>query len=123
MKFLSDLTNVLKLLGVALVALIIWMAFKGFQKTVLLGKDGVSENLSQAFAGLDFKDRFKAFLHYHYVRSIWFLFGRFPSLSNEEVKKLRQESKDLGTFVGRFFQEQQKLLEKYDLQKENRYQH
>ncbi|MGQ1935122.1 hypothetical protein ACQ1P2_07415 [Ornithobacterium rhinotracheale] len=123
MKFLSDLTNVLKLLGVALVALIIWMAFKGFQKTVLLGKDGIPDKISEAFRQKTSKEQFRIYLDYWVVRAKWFFFGSYPSLSDEQVKQLRNENKNLGSFVGRFFQEQQKLLEKYDLQKENRYQH
>ncbi|MCK0204351.1 hypothetical protein [Ornithobacterium rhinotracheale] len=62
MKFLSDLTNVLKLLGVALVALIIWMAFKGFQKTVLLGKDGIPDKISEAFRQKTSKEQFRVYL-------------------------------------------------------------
>ncbi|QAR30591.1 hypothetical protein EQP59_09605 [Ornithobacterium rhinotracheale] len=123
MKFLSDLTNVLKLLGVALVALIIWMAFKGFQKTVLLGKDGIPDKISEAFRQKTSKEQFRIYLDYWAVRAKWFFFGSYPSLSDEQVKHLRNENKNLGSFVGRFFQEQQKLLEKYDLKKEQRYQH
>ncbi|MFU2095098.1 hypothetical protein, partial [Ornithobacterium rhinotracheale] len=119
----SDLTNVLKLLGVALVALIIWMAFKGFQKTVLLGKDGIPDKISEAFRQKTSKEQFRIYLDYWAVRAKWFFFGSYPKLSNEQVKQLRNENKNLGSFVGRFFQEQQKLLEKYDLKKEQRYQH
>ncbi|MGV4468552.1 hypothetical protein ACQ1P1_10880, partial [Ornithobacterium rhinotracheale] len=74
MKFLSDLTNVLKLLGVALVALIIWMAFKGFQKTVLLGKDGIPDKISEAFRQKTSKEQFRIYLDYWAVRAKWFFF-------------------------------------------------
>ncbi|MGP6547294.1 hypothetical protein ACTZMK_11640, partial [Ornithobacterium rhinotracheale] len=64
MKWFSDLTNVLKLLGVALIALIIWVAFKGFQRTVLLGKEGIPDKISEVFRQKTSKEQFKVYLDY-----------------------------------------------------------
>ncbi|MGQ3602891.1 hypothetical protein, partial [Ornithobacterium rhinotracheale] len=100
MKWFSDLTNVLKLLGVALIALIIWVAFKGFQRTVLLGKDGIPDKISEVFRQKTSKEQFRIYLDYWAVRAKWFFLGSYPKLSNEQVKQLRNENKNLGSFVG-----------------------